>query len=619
MRLRVDQKLFLSYLAVIAAVVAALTLGVGSMLRTRLTENAAADLRRELALARALSDRYPELPPDSLADLLARLSDRRVTLVGRDGRVLGDSERDGAGLRAMENHLARPEVRDALEGRWGQAVRRSTSVGAAHLYMTAPGANGTVIRLSFPLQEVHRAVGRVQRGIFGVGALALVLTSLLSFGFSLAVTHPLRQLAEVARAMAAGDLGRRAGGRVRHRDEVGELSEALDALAGELQRRLGQLEGERAEMQALIDAMAEGVIAVDASGRVKRANPAARRIFSLARDPRGLSPQEVARRQAYLDFVRRALAGEPVPPTELRVDGQHLLGTAQPLAAGAVMVFLDVSALRRLEDVRRDFVANASHELKTPLTAIRGFSETLLDPDLPAPLRRQFAETVKQNADRLQRIVDDLLDLSRLESGGWRVQPEIVSVCDMAREAWAVFADAAARKGVRYGVEAAPEAEYVWADPSALRQVFTNLLGNALRYTPPEGTIEVGARVVLSPLSSSSSSPSTGGAGTGEGEGRPWVEVAVRDTGSGIPSAHLPRIFERFYRVDAARSREEGGTGLGLAIVKHLVEGHGGSIGAESQLGRGTTVRFTLPLPDVHDEGDPYLDASAAGEGEGEP
>ena len=612
MRLRVDQKLFLSYLAVIAAVVLALTLGVGSMLRTRLTENAAADLRRELSLARALGERYPGLSPDSLADLLGSLSERRVTLIGRDGTVRGDSELDGAELAAMENHGARPEVRAAIEGRWGQAVRRSASVGTAHLYLTAPTRDGTVIRLSFPLDEVQRAVGRVQRGIFGVGVVALALTGLLSFGFSLAVTHPLRQLAAVARAMAAGDLGRRAVGRVRPRDEVGELADALDSLAGELQRRLGQLEGERAEMQALIDAMAEGVIAVDASGRVKRANPAARRIFSLARDPRGFSPQEVARRRAYLDFVQRALAGEPVPPTELRVDGQHLLGTAQPLAAGAVMVFLDVSALRRLEDVRRDFVANASHELKTPLTAIRGFSETLLDPDLPAPLRRQFAETVKQNADRLQRIVDDLLDLSRLESGGWRVQPEIVSVCDMAREAWSAFADAAGRKGVRFGMEVAPEAEYVLADPSGLRQVLTNLFGNALRYTPPEGEITVRARCVAAP--SRPGAEASGGAG--EGEARPWVEVAVADTGSGIPSAHLPRIFERCYRVDAARSREEGGTGLGLAIVKHLVEGHGGAVEAESQLGRGTTIRFTLPLPDAHDEGDGHGEAPDALEAE---
>ena len=610
MRLRVDQKLFLSYLAVIAAVVVALTLGVGSTLRRQLTAMVRADLAQDLVLARALDQRYPAMPRDSLADWMGRLSGRRVSIIGRDGTVLGDSERDGLPLRDMENHADRPEVREALAGRTGEAVRASASIGSAMLYMAAPAGDGTVIRLAVPLREVHRAVARVQRGIFGVGVIALVFSGLLTFGFSLAVTHPLRRIAATARAMAAGDLTLRAG-RSRLRDELGELADALDTLAAELQRRLGQLEGERAEMQALIDAMAEGVIAVDAQGRVRRTNPAARRIFSLSGDVRGLSPEEVARRQAFLELVRQALTGAPVAPTALTHDGRHLLATAQPLpAGGAVMVFLDVSQLRRLEDVRRDFVANASHELKTPLTAIRGFSETLLDPNLPAPLRQQFAETVKANADRLQRIVDDLLDLSRIETGGWRVEPEVVSVSDVAGEAWAGFRGRAEEKRARFGVDVPPEAEWALADPLALRQIFANLFGNALRYIPPEGTVEVSARCVDAP------SPGGGGSGASPaGHGAGWVQVAVRDTGAGIPSAHLPRIFERFYRVDAARSREEGGTGLGLAIVKHLVEGHGGTIDAESQLGRGTTIRFTLPL--APEEAEPAGDDEPAHAAEG--
>ncbi|HYJ78610.1 MAG TPA: ATP-binding protein [Longimicrobiaceae bacterium] len=596
MHLRADQKLFLSYLAVIAAVVVALTLGVGSMLRRHLTAIVADDLRRELYLARTIEEQNAAMEPDTLADFLGRVSGRRITVIAPDGRVLGDSERDGPGLRAMENHGARPEVREALEGHVGRSVRVSSSVGAEYLYLAVPTSAGLVMRVSVPLREVNRAVARVQRGIFGVGVVALVLTGLLSFGFSRVVTHPLRQIAGVARAMAAGDLTRRA--RVRHRDELGEMADALDTLASELQKRLGQLEGERAEMQALIDAMAEGVIAVDAQGRVTRTNPAARRMFSLSGDPSGISPQEVARRQGFLDLVNRALAGNPVPPTDLTMNERHLLATAQPLpGGGSVMVFLDVSQLRRLEDVRRDFVANASHELKTPLTVIRGFSETLLDPNLPPELRVQFAETVKTNADRLQRIVDDLLDLSRLESGGWRVEPAIVSVAELAADAWADFRDRAGRKQARFVVDVPPEAEFVWADPSALRQVLSNLYSNSLRYIPEGGTIEVSAR----PLP-----PSAAG-----GTGPTWISIAVRDTGSGIPSAHLPRVFERFYRADAARSREEGGTGLGLAIVKHMVEGHGGTIQAESRLGRGTTIRFTLPAPDEHDN---HVEAQAAGE-----
>ncbi|HEU0012445.1 MAG TPA: ATP-binding protein [Longimicrobium sp.] len=579
MRLRADHKLFLTYLAVIAAVVLALTVGLGALLRRHMTEMLADDLRRELLLARSLYHDRPAASPDSVADWLGAVSGRRVTLIRRDGTVIGESQVDDERLAAMENHASRPEIRAALQGRLGRAVRRSASVGMDELYMAVPAAGGSVIRLAVPLREVRATVARVRRGVFGVGALALALTALLSLGFSVAITRPLRRLAAVAREMAGGDLGRRA--RTRRDDEVGELAEALDTLAAELQRRLGQLEGERAEMQALIDSMSEAVIAVDERGRVRRANPAARRIFALSGDPRGLAPDQVARRPAFLELVRRAIDGEAVPPSELTHHGRHLLATAHALpAGGAVLVFLDVSELRRLEGVRRDFVANASHELKTPLTAIRGYAETLLDPQLPPELGRQFAGTVRENAERLQRIIDDLLDLSRIESGGWRVEPEIVSLREIAHDAWSSVQAAAAPKGVELRVDVPAECEFVDADPAAVRQVLANLFSNAVRYVGQDGRVELRAR---------------GGAPR---DGREWIEVEVRDDGAGIAQSHLPRIFERFYRADAARSRAEGGTGLGLAIVKHLVEAHGGRVEAESALGQGTTIRFGLPAPE---------------------
>jgi two-component system phosphate regulon sensor histidine kinase PhoR len=601
-RLRADQKLFLSYLAVIGAVVVALTLGVGRTLRTHLTEMVASDLRREVELARYLSATRPEMSRDSLADWLGTVTGRRVTIVSVQGRVLGDSEEDGEALARMENHAGRREVREALGGGVGRDVRLSHSLGTEQLYMAARAEDGNVIRLAVPLRDVSAMVRRVRNGIFGVGLVALAVSAMLSLGFSVAVTHPLRQLVGVAREMAKGDLARRARGS--HQGELGDLADALDTLAGELQRRLGQLEGERAEMLALIDAMAEGVLAVGPDGTVRRANPAARRMFSLAGDPRGISPEEVARRQGFLDLVRGALSGQAVLPTELADGDRHLLATAQPLpGGGAVLVFLDVTALRRLEDVRRDFVANASHELKTPLTAIRGFSETLLDDQLPVGLRRQFAQTVKDNADRLQRIVDDLLDLSRIESGGYRVQPEIVSVTEVAADAWRPFEGRAAEKEARLETAMPADCEFVMADPSALRQVLSNLFSNSLRYLPHGGRIRLAARGVPP---EAAPPPPPGG------EPRPWVAISVSDNGAGIAAAHLPRIFERFYRADAARSRAEGGTGLGLAIVRHLVERHGGTIEAESQLGRGTTIRFILPAA-VGDEADlPGPDEGAA-------
>lgn len=572
-RFSADQRLFASYLVLIAATVAALVLGLGATLRRQMERSIVADLGRELVLSRELlGGRLP--PPstaDGVADRLGALSGRRVTLIGPDGRVAGDSRFAAVALPSLENHAARPEVRAARQGRIGRARRRSASAGSDQLYLAAPLAGGAVLRIAVPLREVDRAVAEVQRSVLAVGAVALVLAAAFSWGFSRLFTRPLREVSSVARALAAGDLS----GRVERcgDDELGELGVVLNTLASELQRRLAQLEAERAEMETLIDGMAEGVLALAADGTVRRVNPAARAIFSLGAGGAGMPPQAVARRPAFLALVQRALGGGPVAATELQHDGRHLLATAQPLAAGgAVLVFLDVSELRRLEDARRDFVANASHELKTPLTAIRGYSETLLDEDLPPPLRRRFTETVRANADRLQRIVDDLLDLSRIESGGWRAEPETIPLLPIVREGWAPFAEAAGEAAVDFGTRLEDDGLAVFADPSALRQILSNLYSNAVRYAGRGGRVEVRARRTAS-----------------------GVAVEVADTGQGIPAVHLPRIFERFYRVDSGRARADGGTGLGLAIVRHLVERHGGRAEVESELGLGTTIRFTLP------------------------
>lgn len=574
MRLRADQQLFLTYLLLIAVLLVSFSVGADSFVREQLTYAERAHLRRELGLAAALYDRSPSPAPDSFAVAAARLIGRRVTVVAPGGRVLGESTRPAGDPAGMPSHAGRPEIREARArpGAAGMALRYSTTVEAHQLYAAMVTRRGDVLRLSVPLAEIDGALARVQRRIWALGIVALLLAIAFSLGFSMVVTRPLRRITAVAGAMAAGDLGRRL--RDRRRDELGDVARSLDSLAEELQRRLGQLDAERAEMQALIDSMSEGVLAMTPAGTLRRANPAARRMFSLPAEPAGMTADAIQRRPEFLSLVRRALRGEQGTVTELVTAGRSLLGSAHPLPdGGAVVVFLDVSELRRLESVRRDFVANASHELKTPLTAIRGYSETLLDPDLPPELTRRFSEIVRQNADRLQTIIDDLLDLSRIESGGWRVEPEAVAVSEIAERAWSAQAERTV--GLRFETAVAPVGDGVQADPAALHQIFTNLFSNAVRYTPPGGAVAVTARAA---------------------EGSPgWVEIEVRDTGSGIPAAHLPRIFERFYRADPARSRVEGGTGLGLAIVKHLVEAHGGTIRASSRLHEGTSVRFTLP------------------------
>jgi len=572
MRLRAHHKLFLSYCFLVVGVVIALSLSVERALRGPLLDQAAAELVRELGLGRELVESAPGADPDSLARHLAQVTGHRVTIIAPDGRVLGESGVAPGLVAAVENHSARPEFQAALASGSATAVRRSSTVDVDLLYGAVVTGTGSILRFAVGVEEVDSAVARVRRQILQVGAIAILIAAILSFLFSLAVTRPLRRVRDLAASMGGEEVALRL--RRKDQDEFGELDTALDALAAELRRRLSQLEGEREEMNALIDSMAEGVLAIGPDGALRRANPAARLIFGLGADVAGLPPEAIARRRAFLDLVQRVLKGEAVPPTELTHDDKHLVATAEPLPrGGAVLVFLDTSELRRLEGVRRDFVANASHELKTPLTVVRGHAETLLDEDLPPELRRQFGNSLRANVDRLQSILDDLLDLSRIESGGWRIRPEPLLLDEVVEESWMSFSAAAGEQGVSLGTQIPGDAGRIEADPEALRQIFSNLFSNALRYTPSGGRITVTA-IPIEPA---------------------WVRVEVRDTGSGIPAAHLSRIFERFYRADPARSRADGGTGLGLSIVRHLVERHGGRVGADSEVGRGTAIHFTLP------------------------
>jgi signal transduction histidine kinase len=341
----------------------------------------------------------------------------------------------------------------------------------------------------------------------------------------------------------------------------------------ELAVRFAQLQRERQETRAVLEAMSDGVIVADRRGDVTACNGAGRRLLAF-REGAPLPPVgELFHEKRARDLLRRLVAGAVLEQEEVQVEGRTLLATGRTLPdGGTLLVLRDVTALRRLEQVRRDFVANVSHELKTPLTSIAGWAETIAAERATGDDTRRFAETILANARRMQRLVDDLLDLSRIESGGWQPAIDIVELDVAVRDAWAPFAEQARATGVTFETAVAPEAHAVPADPGALRQILINLFANALRHTPAGGRIRAGAELV-----------------------QDCVSLFVTDTGSGIPAAHLPRIFERFYRVDPGRSREQGGTGLGLAIVKHLVEAHGGRVEAESALGRGTTIRLTFP------------------------
>jgi two-component system phosphate regulon sensor histidine kinase PhoR len=514
------------------------------------------------------------LPADSTAwqaavHQLATQVGHHITLIDRAGWIRADSDFLDGPLPALQNHGDRPEVRAALAGGRGVASRRSETEGRPFLYVAIPGGPG-VVRVAADLEQVVEVVRRAQSAVAGGALLALLIGTLLALAAGRSIAHPLVTIGSAARDIAAGAPPRFPRSGI---PDIDGLVQALRQMHRQLGDRFDELRREQAETAALVESMIEGVIAADERGRIVTANPAARRLLGYdVSDPLPDLP-ELFRVKAAREVVDAVLEGQPVQDRELEIDERAVLMNARPLpSGGAVLVIHDLTELRRLEAVRRDFVANVSHELKTPLTSISGYAETLLSDSPDQETARRFLTTILDNSRRMQRLVDDLLDLARIESGRWQPQPEPIDVAAAAKETWAELAGREPAQSVNFSVEIGAGAASVLADGDALHQVLTNLLDNSLRYSSPGGGIVCRSRL------------DAGG-----------VALSVTDTGSGIVHEHLPRIFERFYRADPSRSREEGGTGLGLAIVKHLVEAHGGSVYAESERGLGTTVTCWFP------------------------
>lgn len=568
--MRLTPRLLLGTLSIVGALAAFVAFTVDSRLRRELTEEHARRLTRDARFIGAQWARLPDAAADALADSAAAALDVSVTLVQPGGQPLGDSRLSSAQLVGAENLLNRPEVADAFDGRVGRATRPDPVSGVEHLWIAVRAGRG-VVRIDVPTSAFDAAFSDARRDVRLAAVVAVLSAIILALAFSVNIVGPITQLRDVARALATGDLSRRPA--LTAPGEIGELASAVHRLAEQLGARLDALAAEESRLNATLESLSEGVIAVDARQQVVRINETGRRLLGV-RDAVPFAVDLLPRERLLRDSLFGALSGQVTDSTETQLGDRIVTLTARPLEPGGALVALyDLTPIRRLEAVRRDFVANVSHELKTPLTVIGGFAETLLDDELPAGMRKQFATSVRANAIRMQRIVDDLLDLSRIESGGWIPVPVWTDVSQLAGEAFSAASTAAQAKGVVLACEVGTDAERAWADPTAVRQILGNLVDNAVRYTA-EGTITVRS-----------------------GRDGAVVTVSVEDSGTGIPEEHLPRIFERFYRVDDARSRDAGGTGLGLSIVKHLAEAHGGRASAESRPGRGTTIRVTFPDP----------------------
>jgi signal transduction histidine kinase len=564
---KLAHRLLLQSLAIVAVMVVSVVVIIDNQLHSSITEQAKQDLAGE---ARFLATQWkPGVDPDSLADQAGVATGHRITLIDSTGHVVGDSEFDGPALQGLENHSNRPEVIEARKSGIGSVRRMSPSTGEEQLYVAVKAPRG-VARVSVTTKTVEELFSRARSGVLVAGLISFLLAAILAALFSRSVSRPITDLRDVARSLAAGE-------RKRHPalaapGEVGDLADAVHRLAEQLEARLSALTAEQSILSALVETLNEGVMAISPSHEVVRINDTGRRLLSIHRPiPFGIDflPREATLRNA----ISLALSGTETEPEEVVIGETTLSLTARPLVGGgAVVALFDLTPIRKLEAVRRDFVANVSHELRTPLTIIGGFAETLQDRDVPAEMRAEFAKTIFNNTQRMQRIVDELLDLSRIETGHWRPRPESIPIADVAVEVFGRVATAANEKSIALDKTIEPGAETVYADRTALEQILLNLIENAIRHTGTGGRISIQTK-----------------------RERGGVSLAVDDTGSGIPPEHLPRIFERFYRADSGRSREAGGTGLGLAIVRHLVEAHGGTVRADSTVGVGTTVSIFFP------------------------
>ncbi len=518
---------------------------------------------------------------DERADRAGAAAAARVTLVAADGTVVGDSDVPLERLPELENHARRPEIEQALRGAVGHATRQSETVGRQLFYLAIPAgpAGRGAVRLAVDLADLEAAISELRGRLLLAGLVGLVAALLLSYVLTRITLHPIGEMRRAVASIAGGDLDARLP--LRWRDELGEISSAINRMAEQLRERLEEATGEKEQLRAVLDGMVEGVLVVDAAGKIVLANDRLREFTGVWTDVRGRTPLEAIRDRQLDEIIQEAAASEEAvfrelsllrrPPRTLRVHAVRFPSAGRP-RMGTVAVVHDVTELSRLEQVRQDFVANASHELRTPLAAIRGFAETLLHGgELSEPERRSYLEIIDRHARRLTNLVGDLLELSRIErreAGFELARVDVAGLADvLVRDSRPRFEEK--RLAVAQRVTGSPVA---WADAQAVEQILTNLLDNAAKYTPAGGRIEV---VV---------------------EGEPeLVRVRVADTGIGIPREDLGRIFERFYRVDKARSRALGGTGLGLSIVKHLVQRLGGEISVESEPGQGSSFAFTLP------------------------
>jgi two-component system, OmpR family, phosphate regulon sensor histidine kinase PhoR len=565
----------------------ALMLGVGLYLSSYLTSAYQDFLEHQLtnqallagdSVASRVADGAPPDELDQLAKHWSELVGARVTIIAPDGVVVGESDFDRT---QMENHAHRPEVNQARNTGRGAAIRYSDTVGYDMLYAAVPirGPQGELLgfmRLALSLQQVEHTISNLQRTLIGAALIGSLLAILLAIWIVNRTTRPLQDLIEAAEQMGHGKFNTRL--IPSSNDEIGVLTRTFNEMASQLQADIAELDAERSRMAAVLGMMTDGVIIVDPQNRIQLINPAAVSMFDIVYpEVEARSLIEVVRHHQIDELLAhcRQLNESQTTTIEIPARQLYLHATATPLGAAlpenTLLLFQNLTRLRRLETVRQDFVSNISHELRTPLASLKALTETLQESALDdPPAAQRFLSRMETEVDALGQMVEELLELTRIESGRVPLKMSPTSSEQLIKKAVERLNEQAERAGLTVEIDCPPELPPVLADAIRLEQVIVNLLHNAIKFTPPGGYIRLSAK-----------------------RQDDTVVFAVQDTGVGIAADNLPRIFERFYKTDRARSG--GGTGLGLAIARHLVEAHGGKIWAESVEGKGSTFYFSIP------------------------
>ena len=588
MKISINHKITIIFTIVIAVILLGVFIYLNSSLRDYTYQRIKTNLLKELKLATSFLEHldkkdYKVYELDRIADEIGKDLGTRATVIGLNGVVYGDTDLNEKHLYEIENHIDRPEVQDALTNEIGESTRFSTTIKKNMLYMAATFGEDKkegIIRLSMPLSEIESISAHLKKILVLSLVIAFIFSIVISYIVTILISRPIKEISYTAQSISNGDFSKRSS--VGTQDEIGELSKSINFMSDQIKSKIDEVTSNKSRLEAVLLSMFEGVIVVDSDGDILLINKALKDLLAIKENPEGKSALEVIRNIEIQDMIDTVLKKQTdVKSHEISVfapETKTFMVHAVPVMheekpEGAVLVFHDITELRQLENIRKEFVANVSHELRTPVSNIKGYAETLMEGALDDKKHaKEFLKIIHSDSERLAALINDLLDLSKIESGKLLLQLRPYSIKAIIKNILSKFDRLTENKSIKIAVIISDSISKVLIDENKIAQVLFNLIDNAVKYTQGGGNIIINAKEI--------------------GD---FIKVDVSDTGIGISQEHIPRLFERFYRIDKARSRELGGTGLGLSIVKHIIKAHNGEISVESIVGKGSTFSFTLP------------------------